>query len=145
MQTHLFECSIVSMEQELFSGEVESFVVLTENGEIGVYANHAPLLAKLVPSSLKLKMQDGHEEAFFIKGGFIEVSQGKAKILASEVMRTEEIDAERELRSSENAKQAMLEHQVGSQDYQDAIEVAAVAAAKIRSVELMRHLKQVKK
>ena len=49
-----FEVEILTPEGEVFSGEVRQVSTRTAVGEIGILANHAPLLAALRPAELRL-------------------------------------------------------------------------------------------
>jgi len=72
--------SIVSPEETLFEGEVESIVVPGEKGRFEVLRNHAPIISTLVAGSVVCK---GGSEGDFeqaIKGGFIDVVQNEVSI-----------------------------------------------------------------
>ena len=71
-------CSIVSAEQEIFSGLVEMVVATGTMGELGILPGHAPLLSGIKPGPIKLVLEGGVDEIFFASGGFIEV-QGTAE------------------------------------------------------------------
>ena len=65
-------CDIVSAEEEIFSGLVESLVATGEVGELGVNYGHAPLLTALVPGPVRVVTQSGDEQVFYVSGGFLE-------------------------------------------------------------------------
>ena len=72
--------SIVSPEETLFEGEVESIVGPGEKGRFEVLRNHAPIISTLVAGSVVCK---GGSEGDFeqaIKGGFIDVVQNEVSI-----------------------------------------------------------------
>jgi len=72
--------SIVSPEETLYEGEVESIVVPGEKGRFEVLRNHAPIISTLVAGSVVCK---GGSEGDFeqaIKGGFIDVVQNEVSI-----------------------------------------------------------------
>ena len=52
-------CDIVSAEEEIFSGLVQSLVATGEIGELGVNYGHAPLLTSLIPGPVRIVLQVG--------------------------------------------------------------------------------------
>ncbi|MBW3589895.1 MAG: ATP synthase F1 subunit epsilon [Actinobacteria bacterium] len=79
------EVSIVSPEEELYTGEAEFIRAKTVEGEIGILTGHIPLLAQLAPCEVKVRLPGGAEEAFRIDGGFMTVKEDKVIILAEEL------------------------------------------------------------
>lgn len=79
------EVSIVSPEEELFSGEAEFVRAETVEGEIGILSGHIPVLAQLVACDVKVRQSGGAEQLFPIEGGFMTVKDDKIIILAEEV------------------------------------------------------------
>jgi F-type H+-transporting ATPase subunit epsilon len=53
---------VVSAEKSLFSGPVEVVVAPGEMGELGIYPRHAPLLTRIKPGSVRLKLPNQAEE-----------------------------------------------------------------------------------
>lgn len=89
-----FNISIISPQKKVFSGEAEFMLVRTKDGNLGILANHAPLVTELALGEMTLKISEKTEEKFYISGGFLEVSDNKVKILADEAMKADEIDIE---------------------------------------------------
>ena len=85
-------CSIVSAEEEIFSGDVASVVATGALGELGIYPGHTALLSGIKAGPVRLIMESGEEEVFFASGGFIEVQPTAITILADTAMRGEDID-----------------------------------------------------
>ncbi len=85
-------CSIVSAEQEVFSGDVASVVATGTLGELGIHPGHTALLSGIKAGPVRLVMEDGSEEIFFASGGFIEVQPTAITILADTAMRGDDID-----------------------------------------------------
>jgi F-type H+-transporting ATPase subunit epsilon len=86
-----FRFDLVSPEQLVFSGEVEHVVVPGTEGEFGVLAGHAPLIAMLKPGILKILGAD--EQHILVVGGFAEVSPEGLTVLADRAVPVEEVDA----------------------------------------------------
>ena len=85
-----FHFDLVSPEQLVFSGEVEHVVVPGTEGEFGVLAGHAPLVAMLRPGILKIL--GANELRILVVGGFAEVSPEGLTVLADRAVPVEEID-----------------------------------------------------
>src|SRR5215813_13869938 len=85
-----FHFDLVSPEHLVFSGEVEHVVVPGTEGEFGVLAGHAPLIAMLRPGILKILGAD--EQHFMVFGGFAEVNPDGLTVLADRAAPVEEVD-----------------------------------------------------
>ncbi|HNV23928.1 MAG TPA: hypothetical protein PLH56_04400 [Candidatus Omnitrophota bacterium] len=80
--THLFRLNIYSQEKTLYDGEIFSLIAPGESGYLGVLANHAPLIANLVPGKITIKDNQGKENTIQLQSpGFLEVSKNMAKVL----------------------------------------------------------------
>ena len=85
-------CSLVSAEEEIFSGDVASVVATGTLGELGIHPGHTALLSGIKAGPVRLILESGEEEVFFASGGFIEVQPTAITILADTAMRGEDID-----------------------------------------------------
>jgi F-type H+-transporting ATPase subunit epsilon len=86
-----FHFDLVSPEQLVFSGEVEHVVVPGTEGEFGVLAGHAPLIAMLRPGILRII--GPNEQRILVVGGFAEVTAESLTVLADRAIPVEEVDA----------------------------------------------------
>lgn len=131
-------CDIVSAEEEIFSGLVESLVATGEVGELGVNYGHAPLLTSLQPGPVRIVLQNGEEQVYYVSGGFLEVQPGVVSILADTALRAHDVDeaaAEEARREAEHA----LANQSGDFDYGRASSQLAEAAAQLATLRKMRN------
>jgi F-type H+-transporting ATPase subunit epsilon len=85
-----FHFDLVSPEQLVFSGEVEHVVVPGTEGEFGVLAGHAPLIAMLKPGILKIL--GPNEQRILVVGGFAEVGPEGLTVLADRAVPVDEVD-----------------------------------------------------
>ena len=85
-----FHFDLVSPEQLVFSGEVEHVVVPGTEGEFGVLAGHAPLVAMLKPGILKIL--GPNEQRILVVGGFAEVGPEGLTVLADRAVPFDEVD-----------------------------------------------------
>jgi len=85
-----FHFELTSPERLVFSGEVEHVVVPGSEGEFGVLASHAPLIAMLRPGILTIL--GPNERRFVVRGGFAEVNPKGLTVLADFAAAVEELD-----------------------------------------------------
>jgi F-type H+-transporting ATPase subunit epsilon len=85
-----FHFELTSPERLVFSGEVEHVVVPGSEGEFGVLASHAPLIAMLRPGVLTIV--GGNERRFVVRGGFAEINPKGLTVLADYAAAVEDID-----------------------------------------------------
>jgi len=85
-----FHFDLVSPEQLVFSGEVEHVVVPGSEGEFGVLAGHAPMVAILRPGILKILGPD--EQRILVMGGFAEVTAEALTVLADRAVPVQEVE-----------------------------------------------------
>src|SRR5215210_2863226 len=102
-----FELSLVTPEGPAYEGEAEMLIVPGADGEIGVLARHAPLVAMLKAGEIRVKA-DGSWESFAAGPGYFKVQQDRAIVLVDDAVRAEEIDVEEARRQAEEAR-ALLE------------------------------------
>src|SRR6202521_245791 len=86
-----FHFDLVSPEKVVFSGEVEHVVVPGGEGEFGVLAGHAPLVAMLKPGILVV-LEPGPPRRIVVGGGFAEVNPQGLTVLAELAVPAEEFD-----------------------------------------------------
>lgn len=87
-----FHFDLVSPEKLLFSGEVDQVDVPGSEGDFGVLAGHAPLVATLKPGIITV-YSGNDRQRIVVFGGFAEVSPGGLTILADNAMPASELDA----------------------------------------------------
>ena len=131
-------CDIVSAEEEIFSGLVESLVATGEIGELGVNYGHAPLLTSLVPGPVRIVKQDGEEEVYYVSGGFLEVQPGIVSILADTALRAGDVD-EAAAEEAQREAQHALANQSGEFDYGRASSQLAEAAAQLATLRKLKN------
>lgn len=134
MTTHL---DIVSAEQAIFSGLVEHVAATALLGEIGIMPGHSPLLTLLKPGEVRVTLQGGAEEIYYISGGILEVQPQVITVLADVVERAENIDEAAALAAKAQAEEAMAQTK-GSVDYSLAAAELARAVAQIRALQKIK-------
>src|SRR6187431_2879641 len=84
---------VVSSEESIFSGEAEFVVLPGEAGELGIYPRHTPLITRIRPGSVRIKLPgQPEEEVVFVAGGILEVQPGMITVLADTAIRGHDLD-----------------------------------------------------
>ncbi len=87
----MFLLSIVTPEKVFFEAEIKSLVVPGTVGYLGVLSNHAPLITAMKPGRIEFRDFDDKVNLMAVSGGFLEVSNNKATILADAVEKADEL------------------------------------------------------
>jgi F-type H+-transporting ATPase subunit epsilon len=130
-------CDIVSAEKSIFSGLVEMVVAAGSLGDLGIAPGHAPLLTALIPGPVKLILQNGEEEVFYVSGGFLEVQRGIVTLLSDTALRAADLDEAAAQQAVEDAEKAIA-NQGAEFDYSIAAAQLAEAAAQLRALRKIR-------
>ena len=134
--THL---DIVSAEREIFSGVVEMVVATGELGEIGITPGHAPLLTVLKPGEIRVTLQGGTEDVYYVSGGMLEVQPYYVTVLADTVERADSLDEAAAIAAKARAEEAIANKNVDI-DYSMATVELARAVAQIRAIQKARKM-----
>jgi F-type H+-transporting ATPase subunit epsilon len=98
-----FSLSVVTPEGSAFEGEAERLVVPGADGEIGVLARHAPLVAMLKAGEIRIRT-DGAWQSFAAGPGYFKVQRDRAIVLVDDAVRAEDIDPAEARREIEEAR-----------------------------------------
>jgi F-type H+-transporting ATPase subunit epsilon len=100
------QVEVVSADEVVWSGEATNIIAKTVDGDIGILANHSPVLAVLVPGGVEIVCPDGAREIVAVEGGFMSVNLGRVSILSEYAKLAREIslsEAERDLSAANSA------------------------------------------
>ncbi len=101
---HTLHVDVVSAEEQIYSGEAEFVVLPGEAGELGIYPRHTPLITRIKPGAVRIKVPGQAEEEFvFVAGGILEVQPKLVTVLADTAIRGKDLD---EAKATEALKQA---------------------------------------
>jgi F-type H+-transporting ATPase subunit epsilon len=120
--------NIVSAEQAIFSGEAEMVVAPGEAGELGILPQHAPLLTRIRPGTVKVKLSGGSEEMIYVSGGILEVQPKALTILADTSVRAADLDEVKVMEAKRAAEEALANRQSGQERAVVQAELAQLAA-----------------
>ena len=112
-----FDVSLVTPDGPVFEGEVEMLIVPGADGEIGVLARHAPLIAMLYAGSTRVHVKRETEVQEFATGpGFFKVEQDRALALVDDAVDAKHIDDERAREQLEEAQAELERIESGESD-----------------------------
>jgi F-type H+-transporting ATPase subunit epsilon len=114
---HMVDVEILTPEGEVYSGEARQVSTRTEIGEIGILANHAPLLAALRPTELRLHVSDSEVKRYAQAHGWLQIFGNRARLLVEEAIAPENLDAGALKEQLSDAERRCSEHEQGSADY----------------------------
>jgi F-type H+-transporting ATPase subunit epsilon len=111
---HKLTVEVLTPEGEVFNGEVKQLSTRTTVGEIGILANHEPILAMLQPAELRLHLSDSEVERYAQAEGYLQVFANHALVLVEEAIPPDQLDTG-DLRSRiEDAEARLREAEEGS-------------------------------
>jgi F-type H+-transporting ATPase subunit epsilon len=129
---------VVSAEKSLFSGLAEVVIAPGEMGELGIYPRHAPLLTRIKPGSVRLKLPNQDvEELIYVSGGMLEVQPNVVTILADTAIRGVDLDEGRALEAKRAAEEAM-QNRASDIDYASAQAELIEAVAQLHAIQKLR-------
>jgi F-type H+-transporting ATPase subunit epsilon len=87
-----FPVEVLTPEGQVFADEVEMVSTRTTTGSIGILARHAPLMAILEPTELRLYKSESDVVRFAQGEGYLQVVDNSALVLVEEAIPPEDID-----------------------------------------------------
>ena len=130
-----FKVMIVTPDKTAYEGDAVSATIPGLAGYMGVWANHAPLVAAVVPGVVALKLDDaGNERHFAVGTGFVEISDNVVNLMTDTCEAAGEIDMDRARKALERAR-GRLQAMQGDLDRERARLAASRAEARIKTGE----------
>ena len=111
-----FPVEVLTPEGKVFDDEVEMISTRTSVGSIGILANHAPLMAILDPTELKLYKSDSDVVSFAQGEGYLQVVENSALVLVEEAVEPDKIDRSDIESRLEEARRAHEDAEEGSEE-----------------------------
>ncbi len=113
---------VVSAEESIFAGDAEFVVLPGEAGELGIYPRHTPLITRIRPGVVRIRVPGrSDEEQVFVAGGILEVQPHVVTVLADTAIRGRDLD---EAKANEALKRA----EEARRSATDKLEIAHVEA-----------------
>lgn len=123
------QVNVVSGEEQIFAGLAEFVVLPGEMGELGILPGHAPLMTRIKPGAVRLKLPNQvEEELIFVAGGILEVQPNAVTVLADTAIRGKDLDEAKAHEALKNAEEARSRATDKLEVATATAEIAAVAA-----------------
>lgn len=129
---------VVSAEEQIFSGEAEFVALPGEQGELGIYPKHTPLITRIRPGAVRIKVVGQAEEEFvFVAGGLLEVQPNAVTVLADTAIRGKDLDEAKALACKKTAEES-IHNKVTGIDYAKAQAELASSVAQLAAIARLR-------
>ena len=130
---------VVSAEEQIFSGEAEFVALPGEAGELGIYPMHTPLITRIRPGAVRIKVAGRNDEEFvFVAGGILEVQPKGVTVLADTAIRGADLDEAKAQEAKRKAEELMVNKE-SAIDYAKAQAELAAAVAQLAAIAKLRH------
>ncbi|MFZ6641064.1 F0F1 ATP synthase subunit epsilon [Undibacterium sp. TC4M20W] len=135
---HTIHVDVVSAEELIFSGEAEFVALPGEAGELGIYPKHTPLITRIKPGAVRIKVPGKAEDEFvFVAGGLLEVQPNAVTVLADTAIRGHDLDEAKASEAKRLAEQALVNRD-SKIDYAQAQAELASAIAQLAAIQRLR-------
>jgi F-type H+-transporting ATPase subunit epsilon len=113
----MVDVEVLTPEGEVWSGEARQVSTRSETGELGILANHAPLLAALRPTELRLHLSETETKRYAQAHGWLQVYGNRARLLLEEAIAPEDLDGGTLEEQLSDAERRLSESEEGSADH----------------------------
>ncbi len=138
---HTIHVDVVSAESLIFSGEAEFVALPGEAGELGIYPKHTPLITRIRPGAVRIKVVGREEEEFvFVAGGILEVQPNAVTVLADTAIRGHDLDEAKALEAKKLAEEQLVNKE-SKIDYAKAQSELATAIAQLAAIARLRKVR----
>ena len=129
---------VVSAEESIYSGLAEFVVLPGEVGELGILPGHTPLMTRIKPGAVRLKVPgQAEEELIFVAGGMLEVQPNMVTVLADTAIRGKDLDEAKAMEVKKKAEEAMASRS-SELEYAKAQAELAEAIAQLAAIQKLR-------
>ncbi|WP_211461298.1 F0F1 ATP synthase subunit epsilon [Collimonas silvisoli] len=129
---------VVSAEELIFSGEAEFVALPGESGELGIYPRHTPLITRIKPGAVRIKVAGQAQDEFvFVAGGLLEVQPNNVTVLADTAIRGADLDEAKASEAKRRAEEA-LSNKESLIDYAKAQSELSAAIAQLAAIQKLR-------
>lgn len=132
---------VVSAEEQIFSGTATFVALPGEQGELGIYPKHTPLITRIRPGAVRIQVPGQAEDEFvFVAGGLLEVQPNAVTVLADTAIRGKDLDEAKANAAKKLAEEALV-NSTGKLDYATAQAELAAAVGQLAAIAKLRQLK----
>ena len=126
-----FQVHILAADRTLYEGPCVSLTIPASDGERGILAHHASMMAAIVPGVLRFQPPGQEVQLAAVSPGMVKVENNEVLVLVDSAERPEEIDEARARREADQAREALLQKK-SRQEYQLAQATLARALNRLR-------------
>ena len=127
----VFQVHILAADRTFYEGPCLSLTIPVSDGELGILAHHASMIAAVVPGTLRWQAPDQPVQLAAVSPGMVKVEHNDVLVLVDSAEHTEEIDAARAQREADEAREALLQKK-SRQEHQIAQATLARALNRLR-------------
>jgi F-type H+-transporting ATPase subunit epsilon len=84
-------CTVVTPEQTALEAKADFVALPLFDGEIGIAANHSPLIGRLGYGEMRIK-SGGQTVAYYVDGGFVQVADNVVAVLTNRAVPAKSLD-----------------------------------------------------
>jgi F-type H+-transporting ATPase subunit epsilon len=132
-----FPVLIITPKRKVFDSDVELLSVVTTAGQLGILANHTPLLCIIKTGPLHL-IRNGKTTYYAVSGGVLSVKKDKTVLLVDAIEQAEEIDLARAKESLKRAEERLKE----KTEKIDATRAKAALSRALNRIQVAENFKQ---
>ena len=131
--SNTIQVDVVSAEEQIYSGPAEFVTLPGEVGELGIYPRHTPLISRIKPGAVRIKVPGRSDEEFvFVAGGILEVQPHGVTVMADTAIRGKDLD---EAKANQVKKMVNQDSDI---DYAVAQAELAIALAQLAAIQRLR-------
>jgi len=113
-----FQCTLITPQEQLLDQEVTYASIPAWDGLVGIEPQRAAMVIKLGNGPLRLDMEDGSSQSYFVGGGFAQMKDNRLSLLTEETIAAGDVNLEEAQASlaQAQAREAVDEQEVASRD-----------------------------
>lgn len=115
----------------MYQDDVDMVVLPGSDGELGVYAAHAPLMTQLAPGEVRI-LKDGKQTELVVGSGFAEITQTQVSVLTDSAMEDSAINEKATEEAIHRAQAALRDKNLASEEAAEAEAALARSLAQLR-------------
>jgi F-type H+-transporting ATPase subunit epsilon len=128
-----YPVEVVTPDGPAYDGDAQRLVAPGAAGQLGVLANHAPLVSLLRAGEIRITDEHGEVHRFAVDDGFLQVRKNHALVLVGEAVAAESIDAGEAARRLDDARAQLARAEAGEGDLHAARRELGFASALVKT------------
>ncbi|MGN6174656.1 MAG: ATP synthase F1 subunit epsilon [Streptosporangiaceae bacterium] len=128
-----YPVELMTPQGPAYQADAQRLIAPGAAGQLGVLANHAPLISLLDPGEVRITDEQGEVHRFAVDSGFLQVRKNQALVLVGEAVPADEIDAAEASRRLDDAQAALDRAEAGDGDVHAARREFGFATALVKT------------